>query len=614
MCCFETKQIIKQRGQKVSLTEDQNLVANTDEHTMCCALPGSGKTHTVVSLADNLVKTDPSYRLLLITFTRAAAEELNERVKDRLSPSNASRVQASTFDSIFGQQVKNGKGKKTRTLVGFEQINFINRALRFSGFQESIDEKEALEWIEFYGRMLIPQPIHDRSAPLDNPENALVGWSVYDTYVKLMKKNNYIDFNGISNKATLGVQSGEIEPWPVTHILVDEFQDVGETQYAWLKAHGERGKTLIVTCDDDQSIYGFRGARSYEIMVGFQKDFSAVCYVLGICFRCRPEILASAKLLIEHNSARVPKDMESSKEAGGIVKYKAYKTEEDEFEGVIDAIKNNNIQWAVLARTNRILDSLEVHLRIHNIPYKRLGSKNLWDDEIANMLLKIFWSLIHPTNPRYIGEILGWLNEEEDNIDSVVSYMTRKKESFCFYMDSEGQELNHKVSELQGFWEEWGTDISSPEKIRGRLNDIQSFIFTSKKLSGRNKKTAEIVLDLFHRMRVDGGFIDRAKIFSKNLNAIKSTTEEEVEEGVVTLSSLHSSKGLQWSQVWLLKSSQGDCPSTASIENGDVSEERRLYYVGMTRAVDELYASSVIGAESQFLFEAGMWAGQVDSQ
>ena len=76
----------------MSLTEDQQLVANTDEHTMCCALPGSGKTHTVISLADNLVKKDPNYFLLLITFTRAVAKELIERIKDRLEPSKAYRV------------------------------------------------------------------------------------------------------------------------------------------------------------------------------------------------------------------------------------------------------------------------------------------------------------------------------------------------------------------------------------------------------------------------------------------------------------------------------------------------------------------------------------------
>lgn len=144
------------------LTEDQQLVADSDGHTMCCALPGSGKSHTMVALADNLVNTDPSYKLLLITFTKAAAEELNERLSQKIQGSGKYRAKAATFDSVFGQQLRNGSRNTKRTLVGGEQYNFLERAMRHAGL--SMDIEEAMNAIDTYGRMLKPEPISGKGS------------------------------------------------------------------------------------------------------------------------------------------------------------------------------------------------------------------------------------------------------------------------------------------------------------------------------------------------------------------------------------------------------------------------------------------------------------------
>lgn len=140
------------------LTDDQKLVAESDGHTMCCALPGSGKTHTIVELTKNLLSKNKINKVLLITFTRASAAELTERLNERLGH-EAYRATASTFDSIYRQQVKGANGKrKKRTLVGGEQFNFIERAIRYCSLTD-MKVEDALSHIDYYGRMIEPKPI-----------------------------------------------------------------------------------------------------------------------------------------------------------------------------------------------------------------------------------------------------------------------------------------------------------------------------------------------------------------------------------------------------------------------------------------------------------------------
>lgn len=571
-------------GKVSGLTEDQQLVADSDGHTMCCALPGSGKSHTMVALADNLVNTDPTYKLLLITFTKAAAEELNERLGQKIKGSGKYRAKAATFDSVFGQQLRNGSRNTKRTLVGGEQYNFLERAMRHAGL--SMDIEEAMNAIDTYGRMLKPEPISGKGS---NP-----GWLIYLAYSELLKKNNCQDFNLIARSAYLGVQNGTLPPWDATHILVDEFQDTSDMQYAWIQIHGEMGAKIVVVGDDDQSIYSWRGAAGYQNMVNFQRDFNAVGYVLKMCFRCRPEILAAAKRVIEYNEDRVYKDMVSGREEGGIVKVKGYLTAADEFQGMVEAITSDNRQWAVLGRTNRILDEAEGYLKMHAIPYRRLGGKKLWDDNVANIVLKLLWSLVRPRDTRFIGEILGWLGEDEEAIQMVTQGLSQKRCSFGDFMPPAWLNWRHSSEQLHLHWKDWGSDTATKSDLNVRVKVIVDFLKTQRGGKSREARLIELVGDILINLKVEGGFVDRVELLSKNLAPSQKGGDEETERGVVTLSSLHSSKGLQWEQVWICGANQGVCPSNNSLEEestGGVPEERRLFYVGMTRAVDELYLS-----------------------
>ena len=567
------------------LTEDQKLVAESDGHTMCCALPGSGKSHTIVELTKNLLSKNKTNKVLLITFTRAAAAELTERLNTRLGE-DAYRATASTFDSIYGRQVKglNGKRKK-RTLVGGEQFNFVERAIRYCSLSD-VKVEDAQSHIDYYGRMIEPKPIKD--------DVTAEGWQVYSSYMSLLQQNNMQDFNVIAREAYLGVESGRIEPWDCTHMLVDEFQDTSDMQYAWIRAHGESGIKITVVGDDDQSIYSWRGALGYENMVTFQQDFDAKGYVLKKCFRCRPEILASARTIIEFNAARVYKEMESAREVGGTVKVQGYLTELDEMNGLLDAIKADNRQWAVLSRTNKILDKVELMLKVNEIPYVRLGSKNIWDDNVANIFLKIIWSIVRPKDKRFIGEILGWLGEDEQDIQLITRAMAYFKAPFGEWMPDATLRWSSVSQTLHEKWILWGTDCSGKIRIEGRVKQITDLLKEGRSSKGAEGKFLDVLGGILSGMKDELSFCDRVEILAKNLApSMGPKTDDDVDTGIVTLSSLHSSKGLQWTQVWMLACNQGVCPSKRALDDGEsaVSEERRLFYVGMTRAVDELRLS-----------------------
>lgn len=567
------------------LTDDQQLVADSDGHTMCCALPGSGKSHTMVALTENLVNKDPSYKVLLITFTKAAADELNERLAAKIQGKGVYRTKAATFDSIFGQQVKNGGRTTKRTLVGGEQYNFLERAMRHAGLS-SMEIDEAMGWVDTYGRMLKPEPI--------NGEHSSPGWQIFKAYTELMQRNNMQDFNTIAREAYLGVQTGRLPPWDATHILVDEFQDTSDMQYAWIQVHGEMGAKIVCVGDDDQSIYSWRGAAGYQNMVNFQSDFGATGYVLRICFRCRPEILEGARRVIEYNEDRVYKEMFSGRDEGGVVKIKGFLTAAEEFEAMINAINSDNREWAILARTNRILDEAEGYLKLHDIPYKRLGGKKLWDDHTANVVLKLLWSLVRPKDTRFIGEIIGWLGEDEEVIHVISTHLQQRRCSFGEFMPPTWLDWHPNIEKLHQNWMDWGSDTNGKSHLSSRIKQIVEYLKSVRGQKGRQAKLIELVGDILVGLNLEGGFVDRVEMLAKNLAPSQKTGEEETEKGVVTLASLHSSKGLQWSQVWIAASNQGVCPSQNALDEestGGIPEERRLYYVGMTRAVDELYMS-----------------------
>ena len=186
----------------------------------------------------------------------------------------------------------------------------------------------------------------------------------------------------------------KIKPYYGTHLLVDEFQDTDRAQYEWIKQHAKTGMITTVVGDDDQSIYGFRNAEGYAGMMRFKTDFNAQLISLPINYRCAPEILYPAARLINQNKERVEKDITAFQKPGGKVEILNFATRDDEIDAFVETVKDNPNSWAILGRTNKILDIVELYLKDEGVNYRRTAGSDFWDKKITGVYLGTLVSIV----------------------------------------------------------------------------------------------------------------------------------------------------------------------------------------------------------------------------
>ena len=571
----------------MSLTDNQQLVVDlADGYNLVCALPGSGKTHTSIQTCKQILDTDPQYNMIMVTFTNAATKEMYARLKKVLPAHYMARVKVATFHALALEQSKQLKNIG-KLCIGAKQTSMIIRALRKSHFKGNWDQ--AIKFLGQYGAMVIPEQL---------PDDATGGWSLYQAYIQLMKSHKLADFDMLCREVRIGLANGNVTPYPHSHILVDEFQDVDETQAAWVIAHGETGTKITVVGDDDQSIYGFRGSKGYEAMQRFQEEFDAVGHVLTICFRCRPEVLLAAKALIEHNIERIPKDMTTSMGPGGHVEIRGFCDAEYQAETILRMIQKPG-EWAVIARTNRHLDYIEALLQAYRIPVKRLGGKSFWDHPEVDAFLKLLFSLRHPYSTKYLNEVLGWLEEDEEQILSICEAAKKAKGFPNIKADEAG--WHPSVIWFHQYWLPMSLNTKDADDLQSRITTLIGKCREAKgKTPDQGLAAAAKVADILS-LQLEGDFHERIDRVIYRLEENKKNKPEEItEQGVVTLTTMHGCKGLEWEKVIVASCCHKVVPSKkANCEE----EERRLLYVAMTRAEQELYLF-YYESVSHFLMEA----------
>ena len=583
----------------MSLTDDQaRVVTFADEYNMVCALPGSGKTHTSMSLCERILEIDPSYKVVMVTFTRSAATELLERVLKKCGKSAEGRVDVRTFHSLALEQWRN-KQKAFKLVVGTEAINYSFRAAAnstYSGAREDIPMV-----LDKYGQQLYP------AKPIKDPDNT---WGLFEAYTKILKSNRALDLAMVCRNVRLGMINKEIPPIDTTHMIIDEFQDTDDVQFAWLIAHGDSGIKITVVGDDDQSIYGFRNSKGYTGLVNFQKHYNAIGHVLSICFRCKSEVLLAAKTVIEFNNERVPKNMESNAGTGGGVYIHQLENSDYELHKVVELIKlNASEEWAILARNNTQLDSVAAALGEHEIEFTRDDNKSFWDIPEVNLFLKLLYSLLNPYDSRYLNEVLGFIEEDEDLITQICK-KAKKSHGFMVVEPIE-KEWRPVTIEMHKRWNYIGSDTEDEGMIEKRIKTIVTWLITAKKGWGFDKHnqpkgrghSAVRTVAGFITVNGEGSLHERLSGLVYKLRPKTKETEGEQEEKIkplVTLKTLHSSKGLEWPNVMIVGVNNGTLPSNKAT---CVDEERRLLYVGMTRAQSILHLLT-FGKPSEFLTES----------
>lgn len=571
----------------MSLNANQQKAVEATGHCLVTACPGSGKTRVLAHRAARLLSMGQG-RLLAVTFTKDAASSLKTRILEASGQSAGDRLAVGTLHSLALNQLKRAGQMKTLASPSETRL-LIRRAVNECPDKISVDDATAA--IDAF-KSTMEQPL-----PGYSPEN-----EVYRLYRTYMEQAGLIDFSDLLMLAVLGMRDGSIKPYQADWLLVDEAQDLDGVQMEWVDLHRQAGLETMLVADDDQSIYGWRNAMGHRGLIGFKNKSKAELITLPVNYRCDQQIIQAAAKLIDFNRERVAKNVVGASANQG--KVRIFQVEDRDHEaneilGLLSQSQENLGEFAILARTNLLLDNTEVALIAHGIPYYRNGGKSLWEREVPTVMVGIFRAL---TDKRHSGLLIA-LHFAGVKANVIEAMLPNEGIDIAKPYDTLHQALLDPPKQAGKF----GT------VDRDRLVDFGNLLTNWRQLLEQKKLSLVIAgVTRWIRSYLPPEHMDHdiAELLAKSLNEMKGTLKERVHyltqqkpkkssDNAVALMTLHSSKGLEWDRVWMVALEQDVLPHPDS----PLEEERRLCYVGMTRARHELYISYMQAAGASVFIE-----------
>ena len=583
------------------LNHGQQQAVRAVGHCMICACPGSGKTTVLKFRADHLLNRNPGSRLLAVTFTSDAAAELEERIRSQ-NPSIGDRLVCGTFHSLAKRQIERA-GKRVNLKA--QPAAAILRA----AYQEVVKRTDIYPFEDVASRV---EYFKTHLGHVFGSSGADPSEEVYLRYREMMAERGYHDFSDLLSIATKGMlklrdHPDYIPPYPVQFMLADEFQDTDDIQFRWIAAHIEQGTRVTVVGDDDQSIFGFRFAQGHAGLVAFQKLTDAVQINLDTTYRCANEILSPAARLISHNTERLPKDLVTENKAQGQVRVLRFPDRNSETMALVDAIKVNGDfgNWAVLARTNSQLEKVEQLLQEHDVPCTRSGRTPFWELDLPALYLQVLRS-VGAGDMAGVDALLRRCGVDEATLTSINGrVMPSRPGALSRFLSEPDPGYAPVVKRLLGVLPTWLGMAKDADRCDRIAMGLSLFMGRNLQISASNERAAldraSRQLDTCERVfnRLEGTLRQR-------LHHIQRQAEgAEDESDAVRLMTLHASKGLEFKHVWIVGCEDGVVPSSQA----PIDEERRLFYVGMTRAKLNLFLSYQRNKDcthSPFLVEAGL--------
>lgn len=569
----------------MELNPHQERAINASGHCTILACPGSGKTRVLSARAIRLLSTHDKGRLCAVTFTRDSAEELKQRILPSCKPEDVKRLAVGTFHSITLSQLKRlpRSHKPKRLLSEGERLALLRRCVAqhptevpFTALVKAIDTAKAR----------IETPVFSEPDIED----------VYVAYQDTLASEGAMDFSDIVLLAVRKITSGELPPLAVRWLLVDEAQDMDQVQMEWIKLHGLAGTEVTLVGDDDQSLYTFRHAMGYAGLIEITTTLASTEATLPLNYRCAPNILGHAAKLIAHNKDRAPKRIEAYKKSLGEVCLVRASDRYDEGDVMVDRIRmhGEEQEWAILGRTNLQLDPIELCLITAGIKCKRSGGKSVWDAKLGSAFMGLLRSVLDggwtgaANALAFAGVSPSFMNSREvQGAGDCAHYLTRILE-----LRGTGGEHHRLVAGLQAGFNSW-TEQAKKDRPALVVHGVSSWLLP---YCTSEKQTAML-------QRLESAVAKLKGTLAQRLRFLAASESKQKTPGV-HLMTLHSSKGLEFDNVWIMGAEDGNLPHTDSSEE----EERRLMYVGMTRARHRLTISSAMeeGDESRFLEEAGL--------
>ncbi len=598
-------------------------VMHKDGPMLVLAGPGSGKTTVITQRTRNLIRehgVEPSH-ILVITFTRAAAQEMKQRFLQLMGEEHT-KVTFGTFHAVFFLILKMAYHYESANIISEEEKYRIMRGILSHFPLDVTDEQECIaSLLEEIGR------IKNEQIPLEHFYSAQCGEKVfrdiYTAYEKRLRESRRIDFDDmlVYTYELFRERPDILALWQrkYQYILIDEFQDINRIQFAIIRMMAEPHRHLFIVGDDDQSIYRFRGSKP-ELMLDFPKLYpDAAQVLLDVNYRSDGCITQTALRLISHNKTRFPKTIASVKKAEHPVRYLHFAGVREENLGILKELENGRKQgsaysdFAILFRTNTQPGLLIEQLTEYNIPFHtRERVPNLYEHWIAK---DIFTYIRIAQGSRKRADFLQIMNRPKRYLGR--DSLTEPEVAFdvweSFYREQPWiaerlERLEYDIRQLQ--------KMSPYAAVNYIRNGIGYDDFLKEYADYRGIKEDELFDTLEELQTGAKGY----KSYGEWENHIRSYTKELQQAAkkqsqnadAVTLATLHSAKGLEFEFVYLLDVNEGILPYKKAVLEEDIEEERRLLYVGMTRAKSRLTLCSVDSFRgkpvepSRFLTEAGL--------
>ncbi|MGN0334924.1 MAG: ATP-dependent helicase [Lachnospiraceae bacterium] len=565
--------------------------------------PGSGKTRVITYRTKYLIEhygVDPS-GILVITFTKAAAMEMKQRFQI-MTDRKYVTVNFGTFHAVFFGILRHA--------YGYTAENIIREEQRLKFFKEEISHMD----LEIEDENDFIQRITGEISRVKNERINILEYEamccgsrdfrkLYQKYDNLLRRRNLLDFDDmmVYTYELLTQRNDILRAWQnkFRYILIDETQDMNQLQYEIVKLLAAPENNLFMVGDDDQSIYRFRGAAP-EIMLGFEKDYpDAVKILLDTNYRSRRQIVEAGQKIIVHNQKRFSKEIKAFRPDGNPVIVHTFDNQQEEYECIIEKILHYHKKGgaysdiAVLSRTNRQPGALAEKLMEYNIPFQMKDSiPNIYDHWIAKNIMA-YLRLGAGSNKRsdllqILNKPLRYISREclEDEMiswDVMLMYYEEKP-----WMCERVETLEHDIKMLKNM------------KPYGAIHYIRHVIGYEGYLRDyaiEHRLNVEELLDVLEEIQESAKEFDTLEEWQEHIAEYGVSLERQHQErnrqdGVV-LSTMHSSKGLEFPIVFIPDVNEGITPYQKAVLDEEIEEERRLFYVALTRARELLYIFSV---------------------
>ena len=605
--------------------EQREAVFCTEGPLLMLAGAGSGKTRSLTHRIAYLIeeKGVAPWNILAITFTNKAAQEMRERV-DALVGSGSEDIWISTFHATCSRILR-----RHIDLLGYDRNFTIYDASDQKSLMKEVLKEMKIDTKQFPERSVmseISSAKNEYKSPLDyrneygsNFRNQRIA-DIYEHYQKRLKENNALDFDDLLVKM---VDLFQTNPDVLEHyqdrfqyIMVDEYQDTNTVQFLLVSLLAKKYRNLCVVGDDDQSIYKFRGANIYNIL-NFEKVFpDAQVIRLEQNYRSTQNILNAANGVIANNKGRKEKKLWTENQKGELVHFKQYDTEYDEADGVVSRINflaMRGVQYkdmAILYRTNAQSRIFEEKLKQKNIPYAIVRGISFYDrKEIKDLMsyLKVVDSGMDDLSVKRIINVpkrgIG-----QTTINRLQEFAILNQMSFldAVFNADEIPEVTRALAKLHKFADmiEEFREYASEHEISELLEHILDVTQYRAELEAEGTDESISRLEDIEELFNDIAYYEEEEenpnlrdfLAEKDMYTLNAGIDNlEDENNKVLLMTLHNAKGLEFNNVFLGGMEEGVFPGFGAMMSGDeseIEEERRLCYVGITRAKERLFLSA----------------------